>query len=289
MKKLCLISLLFISVFSFGQSSVTHSAGVGEELPSPACKSCPGTDWNYPENITMEDGSVTTTGLNVYGNCFMSTCFYSRFLYAHDFNFGIPNDVTIDSIFVDIKRAAADANTVRDSIVQLQKRDSLIGDNLKSSTRWPIALTYESYGHDNPLWGSTWLPADINDSTFGVSIKVMNLSDAQEEANVDHVQMTIYFSNATGTYSVTSSPTAIEWINSSNEMAVNFYSSTSVTCSSKIYTISGQMVKEYHYGQSFIGQNHLQCSFENLTEGIYFVQWQIGWKSFARKMVIMKE
>jgi len=281
-------AILLLPLFSHAQSPVTNSAGYGEELPSPACLACPGADWNDPMKITIADGSVATTGLNSNGNCFQSTCFYSRYLYAHNFNFAIPIGATIDSIFVDIKRAALSANAIHDSIVQLEKSDSLIGANLQSSTIWPTTLTYESYGHNNPLWGTTWLPADINDPTYGVVLKILNLTASEAQAEVDHIQMTVYYSTTTGNFSVTSSPSAIEWINSPNEISMNIFTSASVNCSSKIYNSSGQEVNSFNYGQSLIGQNYFHCSTEYLADGIYFCVINVGGNSYSRKFIVTK-
>jgi len=285
MKKLYFIILL-LPFFSKAQSPVTHSAGVGDEIPDFSCLACIGTDWFNTENITKADDSVSTAGLNENGNCFQSTCFFTRFLYARNFNFDIPEDATIDSIFVDIRRAASKPNAILDSIVQLEKGDSMVGLNLHSSLYWPTKLQYENYGHDEPLWGTTWLPSDLNDTATGVLLKVVNKSFSIEEAHVDHIRMTIYFSTSTGTYSVTSSPSEIEWINSSNEISVKFYSATSLNCSANIYTMNGRLVKSIHYGESLRGENNFQINTENLVEGIYFLVMNIGSNSFTRKFVI---
>ena len=286
MKKLLFAFLLF--TFSlYGQSPVTNSAGYGEELPSAACLSCPGADWNNPEHITSPDGITTTSGLNNYGNCFMSTCYYSRFLSANHFNFDIPLDATIDSIFVDIKKATLNANAIQDSIVQLQKDGMPVGENLYSPDLWTTKLSYESYGHNNPLWGTTWLPADLNDTATGVILKIINKSDSIAQAEVDHIQMTVHFSTSTGNYSVISSPSDIEWKKTPGEIEMSIYTSTSGNCSSIIYNSGGQKVSSYHHGQSIIGQNHFVFPTENLVNGIYFLVMSIDKKSYSRKFAII--
>ena len=286
MKKYLFGFLLFSSL-AYGQSPVTNSASYGEELPSGACLACPGADWFNPENITSPDGNTTTSGLNNYGNCFMSTCFYSRFLYAHHFNFDIPPDATIDSIFVDIKRAARSADAIQDSIVQLQKSSMAVGENSYSPDFWTTKLTYESYGHNNPLWGTTWLPADLNDTASGVLLKIINKSDSIVQAEVDHIQMTVHFSTSTGNYSVTSSPSDIEWKTTPGEIEMNIYTSTSENCSSIIYNSGGQKLISNQLGRSIKGQNHFVCSTGDLMDGIYIMVLNIGKKSYSRKFAVI--
>jgi hypothetical protein len=285
-KKLYFIILLF-PILSQAQSPVTHSAGAGSEIPAFACKACIGTDWFYAENITKADDSVTTAGLNANGNCFQSTCYFTRYLYAHHFNFDIPSDATIDSVFVDVLRAAKNPNAILDSIVQLEKGDSMVGLNLHSTHFWPTTLQYESYGHDNPLWGTTWLPADLNDSISGVVIKIVNKNFSEQEAYVDHIRMTVYFSTSTGTSSVTSSPSEIEWINSPGEIEMKFNSASSVKYELKIYNTIGQEVMSFHHRQTEIGENRFQFSTGNLVDGIYFLAINIGSNLFTRKFSVV--
>lgn len=287
MKKIY-FAFLLLPMLSSAQSPVIHSAGFGEEWPSSACLACPGTDWNNPENITNADDSASVTGLDGSGFCFMSTCFFSRFLYAHNFKFSIPADATIDSIFVEIKRAALDGNAIYDSIVQLVKSDTLVGDNLQSAVFWPKTLAYEGYGHNNPLWGTTWLPSELNDSASGVALKVMNLDTVMAQAGVDHIQMTVYYSTSNGIFSVTSSPSDIEWINSPGEIGIKFIASSSERIFSKIYNSNGQEISYINNGQTVIGQNYFQFPTEYLAEGMYFLILNIGDKIYSRKIVVLK-
>jgi len=280
-------AIIFVPLVSFAQSPVTHSAGLGDNLPSQACKACPGSEWYDAINIMFSDDIVTFTGLNEAGNCFMSTCYYSRFLYAHNFKFAIPADAKIDSILVDIRRAANRDNAVLDSIVQLTKIDSIIGSNLRSPNPWPIGLTYENYGHEDPLWGTTWLPSDINDPASGVVLKIKNLSFSIADAAVDHIQMTVHYTTTTGNYSVTSSPGDIELINSPNELQINVFTSATSNAALKIYNSSGQEVYYKNYGKSLQGQNYFRCPTENLVSGIYFFVLNIGKQSFSRKFIVV--
>ncbi len=282
------ILLVLLPFGSHEQTSVTNSAGMGEEIPSPACLACIGTDWYKPGNISTPDDSLATTGLNPYGNCFMSTCFFSRFLFARNFNFKIPIDATIDSVFVDVLRAANIENSIRDTIVQLVKSGSPTGSNLASAVLWPKSLHYESYGHNDPLWGTTWSPVDLNDTTSGVTLKIENISSKEVEAGIDHIQMTVYYSTSTGIYSVTNSASSVEWINAPGEISANIFTKEPVYCLSTIYNLEGQKIDSAPYRQLLRGTNHLSYSTGKLPEGIYIWNIIIDGHQYARKFLIMK-
>jgi len=281
-----LIVVLLLPFISHAQSPETHSAGFGENIPSLACLACAGTEWNYPTNINAEDDSVTTTVVFPAGNCFMSFCSYSRSLYASHFNFDIPVEAVIDSILVDIRRTAHDPNALMDSTVRLEKKGTLVGNNLNSPGFWPTTLGYHSYGHEDPLWGTDWLASDLNDTATGVSLKVMNLTSSNAKADVDHIRMTVYYSTSTGTYTVTSSPSEMEWINSFNGIDMNIYTPSPVICISKIYNNAGQEVNSLNYGRSLAGQNHFHLPTAFLQPGIYFIVVNVGGKIFTRKFII---
>ncbi|MEP6793397.1 MAG: hypothetical protein ABJB16_03660 [Saprospiraceae bacterium] len=287
MKKIIHLILL-LPIFTHAQTPVTHSAGLGENVPSLACLACPGSEWNHEMNITTEDDSVASTVLSPAGNCFMSFCSSSRYLYAHHFNFSIPADATIDTILVDIRRAAYKENAIRDSILQLDIKGLMVGHNLSSTGYWPASLDYERYGHNDPLWGATWLPSDLNDTTMGVALKIVNRNSENEKADVDHIQMTVYFSTSTGIYSVTSSPSEVEWLNSPGEIGMNIFTSSSVYCASKIINVMGQEMLSVRHGYSLHGENHFHWSTEFLDGGVYFIIMDVGGQFYSGKFVVVK-
>lgn len=283
-----LFAFLLLPGFFQAQSPVTHSSGMGDNVPSLACLACVGTEWNNVWNIQAADDSVATTMVYPAGNCFMSLCSYSRYLYASHFNFAIPADAVIDSILVDIKRSAHDQNTLMDSTVRLEKMGMLTGNNLKSPDFWPITSAYQSYGHDDPLWGIDWLPSDLNDTATGVVLKVMNLTSSNAKADVDHIQMTVYYNTSTGVYSVISSPSLVEWINSQGLLDVNIFTPTAVDCNSKIFNTTGQEVLSVNHGRSLQGENHFHLSTGQLSNGIYIVVMNAGGKIFTKKIIILE-
>ncbi|HNR55646.1 MAG TPA: T9SS type A sorting domain-containing protein [Flavobacteriales bacterium] len=76
-----------------------------------------------------------------------------------------------------------------DHRVQLVKNGVVGGTDKASSTAWPLADAYASYGGSSDTWGTNWTTADINSSTFGAAIaaRVQN-----GNARVDHIRITVY-------------------------------------------------------------------------------------------------
>ena len=48
------------------------------------------------------------------------------------------------------------------------------------------------------MWGTTWTPADVNASNFGVRVIAKNVAAASTTANVDYISITVTYHNATG-------------------------------------------------------------------------------------------
>jgi hypothetical protein len=286
MKKI--YTAFFLLPFSLlAQSPVTHSAGYGETVPSPACLACAGSEWSNEMNVTATDNAFATTGLNQNAFCFQSTCFYSRYLYAHNFNFSIPSNATIDTIIVDIIHRAGTINTVKDSIVQLQKMMNITGANLASSAFWPTAAATASYGNTDPLWSTTWTPADINDPSSGVVLKVVNYSSAQEQAGIDHIQMTIFYTTSTGIHSVTASPSAVTWINSVSKTSAHIFLENNSTCVSTLYDVTGNILSKENQDNLSQGENDIEMPMSGLAPGIYFWRIQIGDKFYTKKISVL--
>ena len=89
------------------------------------------------------------------------------------------------------------------SVVSLLKTSGLVGSNkAAASTEWPLANTVATYGANNDLWGTTWTPAEINDSSFGVALSANSTNNRL--AYVDYMQIAVTY-----TVSVVSSTTSV--------------------------------------------------------------------------------
>jgi hypothetical protein len=105
----------------------------GPNAPSNAITTGAGAIWLNPANIESLDGSAASTTVPGFND--------SQFLQGSAYNFGIPNNATINGIIVSIFYIGVGA----------------------------ISLAYGSIAD---LWGTSWVPADINNSGFGVQLQV---------------------------------------------------------------------------------------------------------------------
>lgn len=84
------------------------------------------------------------------------------------------------------------AATVVDSVVRLVKGGTVVGSDKKDgTTNWPSAVATVDYGGSNDLWGTSWTPADVNGTTFGVVLSALVSSGL---AYVDTIYLTVYYS-----------------------------------------------------------------------------------------------
>ncbi|MDR3687311.1 MAG: hypothetical protein P4L93_10185, partial [Coriobacteriia bacterium] len=167
-------------VSAFALSSGPNNAGAGASGGS-------GTAWSNP-------GNITTVG-SPYATCAIPSSSNSAQLRATSYGFSIPTTAVVDGVSVTINRQSSNSSNLQDAVVQLTKDGStLVGSNLFSGTTWPTSLTTASYGGTSNLWGTTWTPAEINASTFGVVLQAQNTSSfSTRTGTVDYIQVTVTY------------------------------------------------------------------------------------------------
>ncbi|PJJ09955.1 hypothetical protein CLU83_3338 [Flavobacterium sp. 1] len=172
-------------------SSGTNVTGVGSEA------------WLNPGRITANDNSRASVSIN--SGSFGRT----NYLQAKNFGFSVPTDATITGIEVSINRYASvstSTNNVIDVTVSLIKNGVITytgsaadGDNKSLGPRWSTTNSdVLTYGGNTDLWEGTttgtWTPADINNANFGVGLSAYFFRNSGTvTANVDDVQMTVYY------------------------------------------------------------------------------------------------
>ena len=165
-------------------ASQTKSAGLGQSIIY-------GTRlWANPTNIY--------TSNNLYANSFLESDELSHWLRATNFGFTIPDGATIDGIKVEYEKKAS-AFGIEDSAVKIVKAGSEAGDNKARAEYWSTTEGYVPYGGATDKWGLTWTPAQINAEDFGVSMAVYYGEDESARAYVDHIRVTVYYTEAVGT------------------------------------------------------------------------------------------
>lgn len=140
-------------------------------------------NWASPGNITANDATFADASPgSMAGGA-------SHYLVASNFGFAIASDQIIDGIKVQFE-VKNNAGTTIDNAVRIVK-GGVIGSTDKSdATPWPGSETLRTYGSDSDLWGESWTPADINDSSFGCALSCVN-SGGDSQGSVDYVRITV--------------------------------------------------------------------------------------------------
>ena len=165
----------------------------------------PGTmaDDNAVGTLTWANPNNAKTSNDVRAIATASGFATSHYLKATNFSFTIPADATIDGIFVEIERHAAGASGATiDSAVKIVKSDGSIGSENKAfGGQWPFSPDQiRSYGSSSDLWSEAWTASDINNSNFGVVLSAqITVYNIVWTAQVDHMKITVYYTEATGT------------------------------------------------------------------------------------------
>ncbi len=197
--------ILFLAVISLFLSFVFSSFAQvtdGPNYPSSGVEvnNASGTvSWSNIGNIYSNDGTYATASIpkNEITNYIVGT----------DYGFSIPVSATIDGITVELYRYSG-ANKTQDSEIYLTKDGvSTTGSNYAVGSNWGNS-SWESatYGGAADLWGTTWTPAEINSSNFGVMIAVIQGSNGSVVAEFDYIRITVDY-----TLSPCATITAFPW------------------------------------------------------------------------------
>lgn len=155
--------------------------------------------WATPGAVTADDGgAASASGLNS-----TTPSRNSQRLEATSFGFSVPTGATIDGIVVEIERHRTAADAVRDRVVRLLKAGAVTGDDKATATSWATSPTIDSYGASSDLWGTTWTPAEVNASGFGLGLQAGNDLAGNATAQVDFIRITVHYTEAAGGVSLT--------------------------------------------------------------------------------------
>lgn len=117
----------------------------------------------------------------------------------------IPTGATIDGIEVSVERSLtgiidADNDVADDVSVRLLKAGVATGDDKATAGHWPAADAVKTYGGAADLWGTTWTPAQINSTEFGVYFgwSVTSTSGTTLTSLVDAITVKVYYTGGGG-------------------------------------------------------------------------------------------
>ena len=149
-------------------------------------------NWTNSANVYADDGTNATVSIS-------NNTQASAYLHTTNYGFAIPSTATIDGIVMEMNAYCLEASgVIQDMTVKLTKSGSLFGNDMrKYPTTWPTTTSnIYTYGASNDKWGTTFTYSDINDSTFGVDIRVtssLSPPGTARTAAIDYVRITIYY------------------------------------------------------------------------------------------------
>lgn len=159
---------------------------------------------------------------NTYAGCYLSAGAAGHYLKCTNFGFAIPGGSTIDGVIV-IVECYTSQKGIEDNAAYLVKGGSIVGSNKKNALLWDDSVdTNMSHGGVADLWGTTLTVSDVNASDFGFVIQVTNVSSKfSGNAYIDHITITVYYTEGGGPSSAISSIGNVSYSNVSNVSKVN--------------------------------------------------------------------
>lgn len=152
-------------------------------------------DFNNHSNSLISDNSRSTASPTL-----LVLSGQTEYLQATDFGFSIPSAATICGIEVNIEKSATDLllsfTSVTDNNVFIIKNGTRTGTDMAQNVQWPEDNDATlNYGNNNELWGTTWTPAEINSTNFGIAISasITGIAGLLPSARIDHISITVYY------------------------------------------------------------------------------------------------
>ena len=141
------------------------------------------------------------TNNSVYATTAMNSSVTSAALVMTGLGFAIPSSAIIHGITVSVDRKASgtvNGAGIQDLDVNLLKAGTQVGtDKAVTGSTWGTTDFSRTYGSTSDMWGTTWTPADINATNFGLRFVVKNFATSALTASVDDINITVTYTNDT--------------------------------------------------------------------------------------------
>ena len=155
-----------------------------------------GAGWTGPTNIAATDAVYATQSIVAAGP--------STSLSSSTFGFSIPVGDTINGIQVDIVSHCSAISSCSFSTVQggigisvTKVAATATGTAKSNTTTWAVTDGTTTFGSAADLWGTTWTPADVNSTGFGVIFQIDNANGVSARtASIDSASITVTFTPA---------------------------------------------------------------------------------------------
>lgn len=151
--------------------------------------------WNTLSDVILADNNyaISTQALGILATS------NTNYIQVGGLGFSIPAGSTICGITVSVERSAGGLGVgcvVHDADVRIVKNGVLTGTNHASGASWGSSDAVATYGGAADLWGTTWMPADINAAGFGVAIAASmqtGLIALALSARIDYISVTVHY------------------------------------------------------------------------------------------------
>jgi len=192
-----------VSICTGGTGSLTSSAACATGSAASSGPNDAGTGANVTGTGTVawtNPGNITTAG-TPYATLSLNQNNITNYLQGSNYGFAIPAGATITGITVVINRQSSGTTNplIRDNSVNLVKGGVIQSTNYAATgTNWTNGGSFgtATYGGATDLWGTTWTPADINASNFGVALSAINTNSFSRTGTVDYIRITVNYNNA---------------------------------------------------------------------------------------------
>lgn len=286
MKQALLLAATFFTAALFAQTSE------GPLNPGAAANtSCP---FSYSSMVDYTPAANASASDDVYATASHCDCCdqNTRCFETTGYGFSIPLTATINGIVVEVEKHATANSMVQDNGVRIIKNGSTTGTDHMTSSNWPAADAWSTYGTPTDLWGATWTPTDINASNFGVAIASIsytcNGNGGAMTSYIDNVRITVYYTDvSTGISSVSSDGSGMEiFPNPSSGNVMLSVSSADAMATVKCFDVTGKEV--FAVNKMNVGGKIILEETSGLAEGIYFLEVICGEERWEGKVVMQE-
>lgn len=143
-------------------------------------------EWEYPERIQLDD--------TLWAYCNVGMLKYSQRLRAQNFGFSLPSGATVTNVSFSYERVASEASTFKEYNIAMLDASGTAGTNkADTSTYWSTTHEVITKSGDGSYWGISLSPALVNDTDFGLQIKVKTDRSGTDYAAVNYVSCTVTY------------------------------------------------------------------------------------------------
>lgn len=281
MKKQLLIILLLSAIGGLSvnaQCTSSQGANSGSVFVNVAGFST--SPWSQAQNAQSSDSSYASISLSSSGS-------YSDYLQATGFNFSIPATASICGIELNVERSDSGLISVKDYLIRVVKNNTVTGYNNAHNTLWSTTDSVVTYGGKDSLWGTTWTPAEINDSNFGAAVSAFRGSGIPgvSLAKVDQITIKVFYNISSGLVNnvVTNDAITISPNPSSGHFTITLPVITDKG-SIEIYSALGERI----FYEPVSRTSKKEINLNHISRGIYVVKFQSADFIETTKLVIEK-